>query len=219
MTSEEAKQEWLKARNFNDLCQLCERFITGNLTYSPTTCRDKIDSETEEIKEYLVKLNRNGLFTLNSQPGVIDDVISQRACVVGFALEKEAFKLAEKTLYTDVNIQIFPIEQILSSTKYGYEIPVTLQERQPTAWVGTCADYVLDELFEPLDKDTSNIEDFVSIFVKNEFIWYVTAVDLAWGRKDHLWEVLLGDNVEGYSVKPHPYSTIYEVNPDIKFNW
>jgi hypothetical protein len=197
MTPEEAQQEWLKAQSFNDLCELGAKFITRQLPYFPGYDGNFPDKETSEISDDLAKLNRKGFLTIQSQPAYLEEFDGQRACVEGFALEELALDFAKKTLYSDIHIQIFPLKDILPNGEYGYQIPVTVEEGQPFTWMGRCDKNVLwqFEIFSPI---------IVDIIEENPSVWYVSAIDLVWGRKDRLWDVLLSESLKGYSVKPHP---------------
>ena len=209
MTPEEARQEWEKAQSFSDLCELGAKFITRQLPFFPGYGGEFPDPETAEISEYLARLNRKGFFTENSQPGELEEFYAQRACVQGFALEELALDFAKKTLYSDIHIQVFSPEDILPNGMYGYQIPVTVQEGQPFSWTGSCDKNVFYqfEIFSPV---TANI------IKQNSSVWYVVAIDLVWGRKERLWDILLSESLEGYSVKPHPNT---EMNEDVIFHY
>ncbi|HLL45655.1 MAG TPA: hypothetical protein VK399_03060, partial [Longimicrobiaceae bacterium] len=96
----------------------------------------------------------------------------------------------EKCLYSDLHIQVFP-----PGIKWGYMTPITVADGHPFTWAGST--------------DPSELEHFERVCSPSALrelrsAWYVVAIDLTWGRADHLWHVLLEENRPGYSVTPHP---------------
>lgn len=144
------------------------------------------------LVDTMVALNRQGWLTTNSQPGELGDDFQQRAWVEGYATETMALRLAKKRLTSDVLILPFdPRRQYACPV-----VPITQANGYPYTCTG-----------EPAwDED---IEHFAAVCDPRAAeavrrAWYVIAVDLVWGRKDRLWEVLLAAEPDGILVEPHP---------------
>ncbi len=186
---EDARQVWARAQSFAQLCELTIQFIEGVLPFFPTY--GSPNEETNDIKSALVQLNRQGLLTTGSQPAMLKPDYAQRAWVEGFARKKTALVFAAKSLYSDVHIVVFP-----PRVERGYMIPITVADGRPYTWAGASAYFEL----EPCFKKVCNARAMRAL----TSAWYVVAIDLVWGRKEHLWEILLAANQPGYSARPHP---------------
>jgi hypothetical protein len=83
--------------------------------------------------------------------------------------------------------------------QYGYQIPISLSEFKPYTWSGSGIDfdYQLQEFGTPNDELTEIISNS----------WQVCIIDLQWGRKNLLWEMVtnvLKDNYDKrYSSVPY----------------
>ena len=196
---EQAIKLWQEAMTFADLCNLTAQFISGDISFIPSYGGSGVDEETDPIVPQLVKLNKHGFMTVDSQPGYLDEDWGQRACVDGFALKETALKIAALTLYTDLYIGVF---------EPGYDggaiIPVIIRDFQPHGWAGSAG-------FEEIEfyKEVCNKRAIQAL----SQAWYISAIDLKWGRKNHLWKELtkVFDSPSLYSIKPHP-----DLNPDDK---
>ena len=181
---------WSEAQTFAEVCAVMRRFVAGELPLSPDH-GGPIDPETVTIVPHLVALNDAGLLTTHSQPGLaVDDTEAQRACVEGFALEEAALRFAERALYTDLHVQVSP-----PGVDAGYMVPITKADGHPYTWTGRA--------------DADLLQGFISMCTASAVAelrsaWYVVAIDLQWGRPDHLWRELLAPRKTGYSVRPHP---------------
>lgn len=60
---------WGSPQDFNDVCNVFTAYCCGEIPELPW-CEMQVHSETNQIKEELVGLNRAGLLTINSQPQV-----------------------------------------------------------------------------------------------------------------------------------------------------
>lgn len=190
LTPEEAEHRWHVATTFFEMCELMALFIEGKSPFIPGYFGDAVDTETLPIVPYLAALNRAGLMTTQSQPGQFEPGYKQRAFVHGFANREVALKIATLALYSDLHICVFPPD---SEEDTGYHVPVTVDNFQPFTWAGMhslgeiehYSDVLLDEAILSLEQ-----------------AWYVTVIDLTWGRNDHLWESLT--HVLCYSPYTHP---------------
>lgn len=183
-------QEWSRARNFRELCDINARFILGELSESPL--HGPIDDETKEIEEFLVRLNREGFLTTHSQPGVEMGSYKQRAQVDGFADRRFALEIGARELYSELRIEFLPVD----SVRFLW-MPITQEDGQPTTWVGSVSPKE-DELFQFGRAITPDV------LAELQTKWFVCVVDPVWGRKEYLWETLLKPKPSFFSIRPRP---------------
>ena len=186
-----AEESWLRARGFDDLCRLTGDYVTGRQPFFPTHYGDP-DPESHEIASSLEQLNINGLLTICSQPGMReeDGQNSQRAFVDGFAKRDVAEGFATRSLYSDIYVAIFSPD---GSGYNGYMVPVTLEDGRPYTWAGFSSG--VDEELEHFAAVSSE-----AAMKELRSAWYVAAIDLVWGRNQHLWPALLEPLRSGYSM-------------------
>ena len=169
---------WKKAKNFEDLCELsaqwCEGKFENTLTYL-----GKPDPESEAILPILIQCNRAGFFTTFSQPGSGNPAEgeAQRATVHGYADEDLARRLYSLGLETGLLVLAFPP---------GYDndvnIPITVQDFQIYTWHGmTDGQPEKEDYRNQLTKDA-----YHSLLTS----WQVILIDTEWGREELLWECL-----------------------------
>ena len=179
---EEGVRSWREAVSYAAICELMAQFIQGRCAYSPIYPAP-VDDETNEIATYLAALNRAGFLTIDSQPGASE----QRAFVNGFAPESIARVIARVTLYTDLYVLIVP-----PWAEGGYQIPVGIEDLQPCIWSGFSEFTDLDA-FDKICRP-----EVMQALVR---AWSVSVVDLSWGRRGHLWEMLCSA-LDCYSEEP-----------------
>ena len=75
----EDKGAWRQATTLAAAGELTARWLEGHSEYQAATFTVRYDDETEPIAAELAALNRNGLFTKESQPGLRSDEPAQRA--------------------------------------------------------------------------------------------------------------------------------------------
>ena len=195
MTEEETRQVWKEARTFEDLCGLTIEFIQRKFPRSPGYMGE-INDETDRIQHYLVRLNAMGFLTLSSQPAeALAEGCAQRAAVRGFMQERLARQFAEKELWSDLYIEVSPPDVRLDGRVPDYRVLVTIEDGQPYTWFG-CGDPNAIESFKEFCSP--------SAIAELEGAWNVVAIDLAWGREDHLWDVLLSPLKPGHSALYRP---------------
>jgi hypothetical protein len=105
--SEEAQaaaQLWQKASSLTELCELSAQFIEGKIKFCPTYCAENVDEESAPLTDHLAALNRAGLLTNCSQPGMDQGHSKQRAFVTGLASEELAVRIERLSLTTDLYI-------------------------------------------------------------------------------------------------------------------
>src|SRR6476661_1249316 len=80
----EDKGAWRQAITLEAAGELTARWLEGHSEYQAATFTVRYDDETEPIAAELAALNRNGLFTKESQPGLLTDDSAQRQYVTAF---------------------------------------------------------------------------------------------------------------------------------------
>ena len=184
---------WREAESLRELRRLAVDWLRGELLTFPAYGGQPAP-ETHEIIDPLIRLNESGLLTMGSQPAQIGEGWQQRAYVDGFAAEIDARRIEVKTLYSDLHILTFP-----PGEGGGYMTPVSVSGGEPTTWSGHADHSQMVEVFEDRCSETA-LDDLRGA-------WFVIAIDLRWGRKGHLWDVLLDGNVPVEAVGTvHPGS-------------
>lgn len=64
-----AASKWGHPEKASDITALFERYINGQLSSLPW-CEEPLQTETDSIRQQLSELNRNGYWTVGSQPAV-----------------------------------------------------------------------------------------------------------------------------------------------------
>ena len=77
----EDKGAWRQAITLEAAGELTARWLEGHSEYQAATFTVRYDDETEPIAVELAALNRNGLFTKESQPGLRTEDLAQRQYV------------------------------------------------------------------------------------------------------------------------------------------
>src|SRR3954467_6137064 len=75
---------WRQAITLEAAGELTARWLEGGSSYQPGHFAAGFDDETKPIAAALAELNRNGLFTKESQPGILAAGAGQRQYVTGF---------------------------------------------------------------------------------------------------------------------------------------
>jgi hypothetical protein len=170
---------WKNAKTLSEIGELTARWIEGTLPFHPCYGENP-DEETDSIQKHLINFNRNGLVTTFSQPAesLNEEGYAQRAALEGFTEEDTAKKIAALGLYTDLLVFVYPPE-----VKWGYQIPISLQEFRPFTWVGPRWEFE-----EGLGCFTEYCSEEAMKSLKAS--WQVVVIDLQWGREDHLWQLV-----------------------------
>jgi hypothetical protein len=185
---ESDKNLWREGTTFKDLCNLTKQYIEGQIHFIPAYYGTEVDDETKEIAHYLSALNENGFMTRNSQPGRLETQYKQRACVDGFALQETALRIAKVGLISDLFVAVYR-----PGKNTDCMLPVTVEDFAPFTWAGSSN-------FEELESFTEFCSQKAMVALSSA--WYVSVIDLVWGRKNHLWDTLAIELC--YSVKSHP---------------
>lgn len=172
---------WRQATTIPAAGELTARWLEGKSEYQPGVFSPEFDDETAAISGELARLNRNGLFTKESQPGLQAGGLAQRAYVTAFCSPETASALLALSTRTGlVTVAHAPGEASSAS------IPVTVKDDAVATVLGSSEG--------PLGSD--QLRDWAA--ESNETLalvladaWYVEVFDPVWGRKDALLPAVL----------------------------
>ena len=175
------RQVWRQAATIAAAGELTARWLEGESQYQPGTFTPGIDAETETIAGRLAALNRNGLFTKESQPGLREGSTVQRAYVTGFCTPEAAGILLDLSSRSElVTVGHAPGEMSRAS------IPVTLQDAEIVTVLGTSESPI--EADQLNDWSTEANESLALVLSES---WYVEVFDPVWGRNGVLFDAVL----------------------------
>lgn len=187
--------EWSRSQSFAGLCELAARFLEGDLPFFPGWLPGEIDEETDALVPSLAALNRAGFLTLASQPGLPPtpahdgSLAQQRAFVTGFAHGATAAAIEALAESTDLIVHAFPADE------FGGEAePVAERGDQAYLFTGHAAGPDELELFEDLVGPAALAE--------LRETRYLTIHDPEWGRRGHLWPLLVA--AATHTAPPRP---------------
>jgi len=188
------EERWLRAKSYDDLLRLNVLFLEGKIVAHPWSVvrpedllkweSPALNEETARIRDALVALNKLGLFTESSQPGLYVKTgryaIEQRAYVDGYAPKALADRLLRALDGQDGLVALRPVEK---PTKL---VVVTRQggprgALKPFTWVGraTPVEVVMEgRIGSKALKELARCAD-------------IAAYDKKWRRNTHLWPALV----------------------------
>jgi hypothetical protein len=173
---------WRQATTLEAAGELTARWLESRSEYQPGTFAPSFDEETRPIAAELAEINRNGLFTKESQPGMRADAgeaqrqHSQRQYVTGFCSAEAAAELMGLSTRTDlVTVGHAPGDVSAAA------IPVTFD--------GDAVVTVLGSSENPVDEDqlrdwSDEANETLALLLADS--WYVEVLDPVWGRNDVL---------------------------------
>jgi hypothetical protein len=172
----EDKGAWRQATTLDAAGELTARWLEGKSEYQAATFTPRYDDETAPIAVELAALNRNGLFTKESQPGLQADGTAQREYVTGFcSAETAAGLLALSTRSELITVAHAPGEASNAS------IPVTLDGGEVVTVLGSSENPVTEDQIRDWAEETN---ESLALLLADS--WYVEVLDPAWGRNDVL---------------------------------
>lgn len=174
----EDKGAWRQATTLVAAGELTARWLEGKSEYQAATFTARYDDETEPIAVELATLNRSGLFTKESQPGLQaeDTTQRQRQYVTGFcSAETAADLLALSTRSELVTVAHAPGESSSAS------IPVTLDGGVVVTVLGSSENPVTEDQIRDWAEETN---ESLALLLADS--WYVEILDPVWGRNDAL---------------------------------
>lgn len=177
--AEEHRLLWRKPTTISELGELMAQWLEGGITYQPGYGASTPDPETADLVEVLAAVNRAGVFTTFSQPGMpLADGSAQRASLDGFCTEQVADRLRIATRDTDLAALIFP-----PGSQSDGQVVVTINGGQEITWLGRTLD--VDNLYHVYGDDLSEAGAEALCNA-----WQLHIIDPVWGRNDLLWSLL-----------------------------
>ncbi|MGX1163153.1 hypothetical protein FBY31_2803 [Arthrobacter sp. SLBN-100] len=178
----EDRGAWRQATTLAAAGELTARWLEGSSEFQPATFTASFDAETAPIAVELAALNRSGLFTKESQPGLRSAGLAQRQYVTGFcSAEIVAQLLALSTRSELVTVAHAPGESSSAA------IPVTVDGGEVVTVLGSSENPVTEEQIQDWAGETN---DNLALLLADS--WYVEILDPAWGRDDVLLPAVLG---------------------------
>jgi hypothetical protein len=168
---------WRQATTLAAAGELTARWLESQSEFQPGTFAPSFDEETRPIAAELAEINRNGLFTKESQPGMRADAgHAQRQYVTGFCSAEAAAELMALSTRSElITVGHAPGEVSAAA------IPVTFD--------GDAVVTVLGSSESPVDEDqlrdwSDETNETLALLLADS--WYVEVLDPVWGRNDVL---------------------------------
>ncbi|HSU45974.1 MAG TPA: hypothetical protein VLJ40_03595 [Arthrobacter sp.] len=174
---------WRQATTLEAAGELTARWLEGGSSYQPGHFAAGFDDETKPIAAALAELNRNGLFTKESQPGILAAGAGQRQYVTGFCSAATARGLLALSTRSElVTVAHAPGEASSAA------IPVTLAGPEITTVLGSSENPVEEAQIRDWADETN---DALALLLADS--WYVEILDPVWGRNDMLLPAVLAE--------------------------
>ncbi|VXB07176.1 conserved hypothetical protein [Arthrobacter sp. 9AX] len=178
----EDRGAWRQATTIAAAGELTARWLEGQSEFQPATFTATYDAETAPIAVELAALNRNGLFTKESQPGLRSADIVQREYVTAFCSAEVAAELLALSTRTElVTVAHAPGESSNAA------IPVTVDGGEVVTVLGSSENPVTEEQIRDWADETN---ESLALLLADS--WYVEILDPAWGRDNVLLPAVLG---------------------------
>lgn len=168
---------WRQATTLDAAGELTARWLESRSEYQPGTFAPSFDEETRPIAAALAEINRNGLFTKESQPGIRADAgHAQRQYVTGFCDAAAAAELVALSTRSElITIGHAPGETSRAA------IPVTFDGDAVVTVLGSSESPVEDDQLRDWSEETN---ETLALLLSDS--WYVEVLDPVWGRNDVL---------------------------------
>lgn len=184
--AEEHRLLWREPTTLTGIGELMARWLEGDITYQPSYYAPAPDEETADLVSVLAEVNRAGMVTIFSQPGVpLVDGSGQRAAIDGFCHEEMVRRLQTAAWGTDLVTLTFPPD-----SQSDGAVVVTVGGGQEFTWLGCTQDRGERLRFYCADLCEDALVDLCSA-------WQLQILDPVWGRNDLLWDVLRRAAAEG----------------------
>jgi hypothetical protein len=178
----EDREVWRQATTLEAAGELTARWLEGHSEYQAATFTASYDAETATIAPGLAGLNRSGVFTKESQPGLRSAGVAQRQYVTGFcSAELAAELLALSTRSELVTVVHAPGESSSAA------IPVTVDGGEVVTVLGSSENPVTEEQIQDWADETN---ETLALLLADS--WYVEILDPFWGRDNVLLPAVLG---------------------------
>jgi hypothetical protein len=168
---------WRQATTLEAAGELTARWLESRSEYQPGTFAPSFDEETRPIAAALAEINRNGLFTKESQPGIRADAgHAQRQYVTGFCSAAAAAELVALSTRSElITIGHAPAEVSAAA------VPVTFDGDAVVTVLGSSETPVEDDQLRDWSEETN---ETLALLLADS--WYVEVLDPVWGRNDVL---------------------------------
>jgi hypothetical protein len=166
------REVWRQAVTLEAAGELTARWLEGSSEYQPATFTARYDDETGPIAAALATLNRNGLFTKESQPGLQTGASAQRQYVTGFCSADVAAQLLALSTRSELVTVVHAPGEASSAA-----IPVTLAGAEVVTVLGSSENPVTEEQIQDWAGETN---ETLALLLADS--WYVEILDPAWGR-------------------------------------
>lgn len=172
---------WRQATTLEAAGELTARWLEGGSSYQPGHFAAAYDDETRPIAKGLAELNRKGLFTKESQPGILAEGAAQRQYVTGFCGAATAQALLGLSTRTALVAVVHAPGESSSAA-----IPVTLAGTEITTVLGSSENPVDEEQIRDWAEETN---DALALLLADS--WYIEVFDPVWGRNHVLLPAVL----------------------------
>lgn len=173
---------WRQATTLAAAGELTARWLESHSEFQPGTFAPSFDEETRPIAAELAEINRNGLFTKESQPGIHADAghaqrqLAQRQYVTGFCSAEAAAELMALSTRTElITVGHAPGEVSAAA------IPVTFNDDAVVTVLGSSENPVDEDQLRDWSDETN---ETLALLLADS--WYVEVLDPVWGRNDVL---------------------------------
>ncbi|TLM83849.1 hypothetical protein FDW83_07605 [Pseudarthrobacter sp. NamE2] len=163
---------WRQATTLEAAGELTARWLEGGSSYQPGHFAAGFDDETRPIAASLAELNRNGLFTRESQPGLRSETAAQREYVTGFCSADLAAELLALSTRTELVVVAHAPGESSNAA-----IPVTTAGTEVTTVLGSSENPVDDDQIRDWANETN---DALALLLADS--WYLEILDPVWGR-------------------------------------
>jgi hypothetical protein len=175
------REVWRQAVTLEAAGELTARWLEGGTEYQAATFTARYDEETDPIAPLLAQLNRNGLFTKESQPGLRYSGGAQRQYVTGFCNADVAAQLLALSTRSDLVTVAHGPEEAGTAA-----IPVTLDGAEVVTVLGSSETPATWDQIQDWAEETN---ETLALLLADS--WYVEIFDPAWGRNDVLLPAIL----------------------------
>ena len=178
----EDREVWRQAITLEAAGELTARWLEGHSEYQAATFTATYDAETVTIAPGLAALNRSGVFTKESQPGLRSAGIAQRQYVTGFCSAEVAAQLLALSTQSELVAVVHAPGESSSAA-----IPVTVDSGEVVTVLGSTENPVTEEQIQDWADETN---ETLALLLADS--WYVEILDPSWGRDNLLLPAVLG---------------------------
>jgi hypothetical protein len=178
----EDREVWRQAITLEAAGELTARWLEGHSEYQAATFTATYDAETAAIAPGLAALNRSGVFTKESQPGLRSAGVAQRQYVTGFCSADVAAELLALSTRSELVAVVHAPGESSSAA-----IPVTVDGGEVVTVLGSSENPVTEEQIQDWADETN---ETLALLLADS--WYVEILDPSWGRDNVLLPAVLG---------------------------